>query len=72
VAAGLAWGTDVRTAIDRAARIDGDSDSVACLVGLFLGAVGGLDALPREFVDAVPAREKIEQLARACARVEQD
>ncbi len=68
VAAALAWGDDARVAIDRAARIDGDSDSVACLVGMYLGAVGGLGALPGSLVDALPARERIEHLARACAQ----
>jgi len=62
VAAVLAWGDDVRVAIDRAARIDGDSDSVACLVGMFLGAAGMV--LPAEMVSATHERAKIESLAR--------
>jgi ADP-ribosylglycohydrolase len=67
IAAALAWGDDARTAIDRAARIDGDSDSVACLVGMYLGAAGGLAALPADMLAAVPERAEIERLAHACA-----
>ena len=65
VAAALAWGHDPRVAIERAARIDGDSDSVACLVGMFLGAAKGLSALPADMVAAVPERERLEALAAA-------
>jgi ADP-ribosylglycohydrolase len=67
VAATLAWGDDAMTAIDRAARIDGDSDSVACLAGMFIGAERGVAALPAEMVSILPGRERIEDLARRLA-----
>ncbi len=67
LAAALAWGDDARDAIDRAARIHGDSDSVACLVGMYLGAAQGLDALPADMLAALPERTEIERLASACA-----
>ncbi len=67
VAAALRWQHDPRLAIERAARIDGDSDSVACLVGMFLGGAGGVAALPPEMVAVVPDRSEIERLARALA-----
>lgn len=67
VAAALAWGGDARDAIDRGARIFGDSDSVACLVGMYLGAARGLDALPADMLAAIPERPELERLALACA-----
>ncbi|MFI5299484.1 MAG: ADP-ribosylglycohydrolase family protein [Polyangiales bacterium] len=67
ITAALAWGADASDAIDRGARIFGDSDSVACLVGMYLGAAGGLDALPADMVAVVPERGELEHLARACS-----
>lgn len=67
VAAALRWGDDFATAVDRAARIDGDSDSVACLAGLLLGAAGGPDALPARWLDGLADRARIEALARRLA-----
>ncbi len=63
VNAALRWGEDFETAIDKAARIDGDSDSVACLAGMFLGAAGGCTALPGVWLEVLPEREHIESLA---------
>jgi ADP-ribosylglycohydrolase len=64
VAAALAWGDQPMVAIDRAARIDGDSDSVACLAGMFIGAARGVAAFPADMVSLLPERERIEDLAR--------
>ena len=63
--AAMRWGDEPLYAIDRAARIDGDSDSVACLAGLFLGAAGA--DLPPDWVVALPRREQLESLARRLA-----
>jgi ADP-ribosylglycohydrolase len=60
--AALRWPDDARTAIDRAARIDGDSDSVACVAGLFIGATGA--ELPADWLAVLPRREEMRQLAR--------
>lgn len=65
VTAALRWGDDFETAIDRAARIDGDSDSVACLAGMFLGAAGGTAVLPEAWLDVLPEKDAIADLARA-------
>ncbi|MFH1467582.1 MAG: ADP-ribosylglycohydrolase family protein [Pseudomonadota bacterium] len=65
VAAALRWGGDFATAVDRAARIDGDSDSVACLCGMLLGAAGGSAVLPAAWLAVLPERARIEALARA-------
>jgi ADP-ribosylglycohydrolase len=59
VAAALCWGDDFATAIDRAARIDGDSDSVAALTGMFLGAAGGEAVLPATWVDALFRQDQL-------------
>lgn len=78
VAAGLRWGVTAEggvtpssfaLAVDRAARIDGDSDSVACLVGMLLGAAGGVAALPPGWVRALPQGDRIAGLADALAGV---
>lgn len=63
VAAALYWGSDFATAVDKAARIHGDSDSVACLAGMFLGAAGGEAVLPGAWLQALPERHRIESLA---------
>jgi ADP-ribosylglycohydrolase len=63
VAAALYWGDDFVTAVDKAARIDGDSDSVACLCGMFLGAAGGCGVLPQAWLTPLPQRVHIQALA---------
>ena len=63
VAAALYWGSDFATAVDKAARIHGDSDSVACLCGMFLGAAGGTAVLPPAWLAPLPERERIVGLA---------
>ena len=57
VAAALRWGADFATAIEKAARIDGDSDSVAAITGMFLGAAGGTAVLPAGWVEAILRRQ---------------
>ncbi len=66
VAAALRWGEDFETAVDRSARIDGDSDSVACLTGMLLGAAGR--PLPAAWLQVLPRREAIRDTARALSR----
>lgn len=64
VGAVLTWGSDFRTMVDKAARIHGDSDSVACLAGMFAAAAGGTETLPGDWLASLPAREEIRELAR--------
>jgi len=59
--AALRWGDDFEVAIDKAARIDGDSDSVACLAGMLIGAAHGTEALPARWVDALPMLDRVEK-----------
>lgn len=63
VAAALRWGQTPAVAIEKAARINGDSDSVACLAGAMVGAMMGTELLPREWLDTLPQRERLERLA---------
>ncbi len=63
VAACLRW-SDPATVIDRAARFDGDSDSVAAVAGMLAGAAHP-DALPEAWVAALPERRRIERLVDA-------
>jgi ADP-ribosylglycohydrolase len=72
VAAALRWGVTpaggvtVETfvqAVEKAARIEGDSDSVACLAGMFLGAAGGIEVLPTAWLSELPERARIEEIA---------
>lgn len=62
LACALRWPDDPVTAIDRAARHDGDSDSVACLAGMYLGATG-VD-LPQDWLQVLPERHAIVRMAR--------
>ena len=65
VAAALRWGADFATAIEKAARINGDSDSVAAIAGMLLGAAGGSAALPSTWCDAIRDRPTITASANA-------
>lgn len=68
VAAALGHRDEPVIAVERAARIEGDSDSVACLAGMFLGAVHGAGVFPADAVAALPERARIESLAREVVR----
>lgn len=63
VAAALRWPTDLGLAVEKAARIRGDSDSVACLTGALLGAALGTRAIPPEWLATLPRRDAIQGLA---------
>ncbi len=67
VTAALRWGDDFSQAIDRAARIHGDSDSVACITGMLLGAACGLSGLPARWLTALPWCGRLEHMARSLA-----
>lgn len=67
VAAVLRGGT-FEQIVDRAARIDGDSDSVACLAGMFAGAAGGTACLPASWVAAVHRSADIVDIAARLAK----
>ena len=63
VAAALRWPGDLGLAVEKAARIRGDSDSVACLTGALLGAALGTAAIPSGWLDTLPQRAAIAELA---------
>jgi ADP-ribosylglycohydrolase len=67
VAAALRWGEDFSVAVEKSARIDGNSQSVAALTGMFLGAAGGTAVLPPGWCAGVRSREMLETLARSLA-----
>ncbi len=78
VLAALRWGREAdgrvtaasfALAVEKAARIFGDSDSVACLAGMLLGAAGGTGVLPAAWLAALPEAERIAQTARRLAAV---
>jgi len=67
VAACLRWGPDPARVIDKAARIDGDSDSVAAIAGMLIGAAQP-DRLPAAWLKGLYQRDGIEELTeRLCA-----
>ncbi|MFE8034673.1 ADP-ribosylglycohydrolase family protein [Thiohalocapsa marina] len=63
VAAALRWPDDLGLAVEKAARIRGDSDSVACLTGALLGAALGTAAIPSGWLSTLPDRLSISALA---------
>ena len=63
VAAALRWPSALGMAVEKAARIQGDSDSVACLTGALLGAALGTEAIPRDWLETLPRRREIANLA---------
>lgn len=56
---------DPVTALARAATTSGDSDSIACLAGAFIGAEQGLTAWPAPWLDRIEYRDDLAALARA-------
>jgi ADP-ribosylglycohydrolase len=56
---------DFASAVERAARIRGDSDSVAAIAGMLLGAAGL--PLPDAWLARLPERDRIAQAARSLA-----
>lgn len=67
VVAALRWGEDFAHCVEQAARIDGDSDSVACLAGMLVGAARGTAALPADWLAALPERARVEAAAATLA-----
>lgn len=63
VAAALRWRDDLGMAVEKAARIRGDSDSVACLAGALAGAALGTAAIPADWLATLPERQSIARLA---------
>ena len=53
-----------RAAILEGANTPGDSDSIATLAGALLGAIHGVEALPREWVSQVERAATLSELAR--------
>ncbi len=55
----LRCGDDFALAVEKASRFDGDSDNLAALTGMLLGAGGGMAALPSPWLSALPDRAHI-------------
>lgn len=56
---------DPEEAICAAARIGGDTDTVALIVGALAGAYHGASKLPARWVENLENREEVEKLAEA-------
>lgn len=61
----LLFPDDAVAAIRRAAVSSGDSDSIACLTGVFAGAALGLSAWPDEWRSRIEYRERLTRLGMA-------
>jgi len=67
VAAVLRWGDEgFATTIEKATRIEGDSDSVGALAGMLLAGARGPTCLPAHWLDGLPQREELQELAARC------
>lgn len=53
------------TALRRAALTSGDSDSIACLTGAFVGAYHGLAAWPADWIERIEYRDRLKALGDA-------
>jgi ADP-ribosylglycohydrolase len=69
VASALRFRDDFAQTLNIAARIYGDSDSVAALAGMYVGAHLGTKGLPEAWLAAFPERETIEDLVRRLAEL---
>ena len=54
---------DAVSVLRRSVASSGDSDSIACLAGAFVGAYLGLDALPDEWVKRIESERDLRELA---------
>lgn len=54
---------DPQAALTRAATTSGDSDSIACLVGAFMGAKCGMNAWPAHWMDRIEYRGQLIDLS---------
>ena len=61
----LMFADDPVAAIRRAAVTSGDSDSIAALTGAFCGAHLGLDAWPREWIERIEYRDRLQRIGNA-------
>lgn len=61
----LLFPDDPVSALRRAATTSGDSDSIACLTGAFLGAAHGMAAWPDEWVGRIEYADQLATLGRA-------
>jgi len=60
----LRYPNDFKKAVQIAVNIDGDSDSVGCVVGGILGARLGFEKIPSEWKDNLLEKDKMEKLAK--------
>ncbi|GLV53756.1 hypothetical protein KDH_06070 [Dictyobacter sp. S3.2.2.5] len=61
----LVYPEDPVSAIQRAAVSSGDSDSIACLTGAFVGAYLGMSAWPADWQQRIEYRERLTRLGNA-------
>jgi len=59
----VARGRDFREAVLLAANLGGDSDTIAAVTGQVAGALHGVEAIPREWVERLAMRERVLELA---------
>ncbi len=64
----LKSGGAFRESVLRGANSSGDSDSIACIAGSIAGAMGGLEAIPEEWVTGVEEGARLDALSRALYR----
>ncbi len=64
----LMYPDNPRAALQRAAVTSGDSDSIACLTGSFVGAHLGVDCWPQEWLKKIEYRERLTALAEELAK----
>ena len=69
--AALKWKNDIALAIEKSARVSGDSDAVASMTGMFLGALHGVTKLPNTWLSALPSKEDIRKKAHQLAKAVQ-
>ena len=69
--AALKWNDNIALAIEKAARVSGDSDAVASMTGMFLGALHGVSKLPNAWLSALPAKEDIRKKAHKLSKAVQ-
>jgi ADP-ribosylglycohydrolase len=59
----LSFAKDPQSALWRAATSSGDSDSIACIAGSFVGAAHGIEAWPKDWLTRIEYAEEISSLS---------
>jgi ADP-ribosylglycohydrolase len=60
----IQYPNDLKSSLRVSVNHDGDSDSVACIVGSILGAFHGISIIPKDWIDRLAEKKRMESLLK--------